>query len=38
MPSIECSIVIFDQYYENSHFLRQCKCVEGTGDLMLALC
>ena len=29
MPSIECSIVIIDQYYENNHYytiiMQQCK-------------
>ena len=36
MPSIECSIVIIDQYYENNHYHR--KYVKGSGDFLLALC
>ena len=42
MPSIECSIVIIDQYYENNHYyaiiMQQCKCVKGSGDFLSALC
>ena len=42
MPSIECSIVIIGQYYENNHYstiiMQQCKCVKGFDDFLSALC
>ena len=39
MPSIECSIVIIDQYYENNHYHHyNGECVKGSGDFLSALC
>ena len=39
MPSIECGIVIIDQYYENNHYHHyNGKCVKGPGDFLSALC
>ena len=37
MPSIECSIVIIDQYYENSHYYATMQVCEGSGDFLSAL-
>jgi hypothetical protein len=43
MPSIECSIVIIDQYssYENSHYYVSDNAsvyIKGSGDFLSALC
>ena len=39
MLSIERSIVIIDQYYENNHYhYYNGKCVKGSGDFLSALC
>ena len=35
MPSIECSIVIIDQYYENNHYHHyNGKCMKGSGNFL----
>ena len=39
VPSIECSVVIIDQYYENSpYYATMVRPVKRSGDSLSALC